>query len=79
MAGTDIESESDEQASGEPLPPQDPLELVAHGAGDAITAGMNSSAIPENPPKRVSERGCCKTWTLDSGLDWIGLDWTRPD
>ena len=23
--------------------------------------------------------GCCKTWTLDSGLDWTGLDWTGLD
>ena len=21
-----------------------------------------------------SAMGCCKTWTLDSGLDWTGLD-----
>ena len=27
----------------------------------------------------LMSKGCCKTWTLDSGLDWTGLDWTGLD
>ena len=30
-------------------------------------------------PGRHFDTGYCKTWTLDSGLDWTGMDWTGLD